>query len=218
MKGKKKLRERLISYNSQIVWTMSLLGSIVSAAAIISLIQKIGDITISEFFLNLLEYYRSITRTFVDWIPFPYDFKIPQWYLDAFVVNSFFTSSYIRTKSLLSTKGKKIRVSYVRITVYTVLLVAIILPIKELIAIRRQLKKLKERERFHEAEFSGIDLSNVDFDTKDKYYTQRRWAEQIKEGWQNESKKIISESKLYFSNLLFIIITVILFFICNHNL
>lgn len=67
----------------QFQFIMALLGSLVSAAALISLVQSIGKIELADLPARYLDYYRALWRLLVDWIPLPFGWRLPQWYLDA---------------------------------------------------------------------------------------------------------------------------------------
>lgn len=77
-------------------WTMGVLGTVVTTSAVISLVQHWSDITLAEIPAQYVDYYRSIMRILVDWIPLPFDWSIPQWYLDALTINGIIASAAVR--------------------------------------------------------------------------------------------------------------------------
>jgi len=67
---------------SHINWVWSILGSLTTAVAVISLVQKIGDIELASLPALYLGYYRGVIATLTGWIPLPFGWKIAQWYAD----------------------------------------------------------------------------------------------------------------------------------------
>lgn len=63
-------------------WSWAVIGSIVTAASVISLIQRWGDIELARIPELYLQYYRNIITGLVGWIPLPFDWKFPDWYVD----------------------------------------------------------------------------------------------------------------------------------------
>jgi hypothetical protein len=68
-------------------WTMGIIGTLASASAIISLVQHWSDIELTSMPALYITYYRALMRSLVDWIPFPFHWQVPQWYLDALAIN-----------------------------------------------------------------------------------------------------------------------------------
>jgi hypothetical protein len=61
-------------------WFWSILGSLTTAVAVISLVQRIGDIKLASLPALYLGYYRGVVATLTGWIPLPFGWKISQWY------------------------------------------------------------------------------------------------------------------------------------------
>lgn len=79
-------------------WAMTtgVLGALVSAASLISLIQGLGEFTLDPYKLDILEGYRALTRMLVDWIPLPMFWTIPQGMIDYVAVGAMVTAAFAR--------------------------------------------------------------------------------------------------------------------------
>ena len=77
-------------------WTMGFIGTLASVSAIISLVQHWSDIELMSMPALYVTYYRALMRSLVDWIPFPFHWQIPQWYLDALAINGVMAAAAAR--------------------------------------------------------------------------------------------------------------------------
>ena len=96
---------RIPGIREQAEWAFTVLGCIVSASAIINLIQSGFAITLSWGFSHFVEYYRQIVTPIVDVIQWPIramlsalhvEWTIPQWIKDAHALSFTLAGLYIR--------------------------------------------------------------------------------------------------------------------------
>ncbi|MCF6257260.1 MAG: hypothetical protein L3J98_15535 [Gammaproteobacteria bacterium] len=73
-------------YIKEYIWYWSALGAIVSATAIISIIQGQVNIDLLELPTKYIEYYRNLAKLLVGWIPLPFNIVIAQWYADLMTI------------------------------------------------------------------------------------------------------------------------------------
>ena len=85
---------------SSINWGLSALGGLASSASLISLIQSWGQYELSSHLTTILEFYRSITRTIFGWIPLPFGWDFPDWYLDVMSIALILSLIHYRTEQL----------------------------------------------------------------------------------------------------------------------
>ncbi|WP_447983891.1 hypothetical protein [Nitrospira sp. Nam74] len=92
-------------------WTMGMIGTLASASAIISLVQHWSDIQLTAMPALYMTYYRGLMRSLVDWIPFPFHWQVPQWYLDALAINGVIAASAARATIAVSYHQTRLFVS-----------------------------------------------------------------------------------------------------------
>ncbi|HNP50530.1 MAG TPA: hypothetical protein PKJ85_01890 [Nitrosomonas nitrosa] len=93
-------------------WIWSILGSLGTAVAIISLIQKIGDIELASLPAQYLGYYRSFVSTLIGWIPLPFEWKIAQWYADLMTIGAVLLLTLGRTEKIAPLNPEPSLVNY----------------------------------------------------------------------------------------------------------
>lgn len=77
-------------------WVWSILGSLTTAVALISLAQRIGDIKLASLPALYLGYYRGVIATLTGWIPLPFGWKIAQWYSDLMTLGAVLLLTLVR--------------------------------------------------------------------------------------------------------------------------
>ena len=108
------------------IW--SVLGVVLSASSIISLLQQGLDISLAFSLSELVAYYRSLVTPIFEflynplyWI-FP-SLEIPNWVTDAQIVSIFVTSIYIKAKSNIRVNGKQVHFRTLWRKVHTIIVV-----------------------------------------------------------------------------------------------
>ena len=108
--------------------TWGVLGVVLSASSIFSLLQRGFDIPLAFSLFELVHYYRSLVAPIFEflynpiyWI-FP-SLEIPNWVTDAQIVSIFMTSIYIKAKSTLRVNGKQVHFKTFWSKVHTIIAV-----------------------------------------------------------------------------------------------
>jgi hypothetical protein len=76
-------------------WVL-LLGLLLAGSSILSLVQNLLALGISDTLTVAINYYRGIRTILFGWLPAPLGYKVPDWYLDAWLGAALLLNSFVR--------------------------------------------------------------------------------------------------------------------------